>query len=217
MKFEKNLSSNNDNSKLKKLLDVMKNSGFLTDPKVEEAIKKALRHNFVPKNQQTMAYKNLPLPIMENQTISQPAVVARMTEWLDIIEDNKILEIGSGSGWQSAILSNLVPRGKVLTIERHKKLADFAKKNLEKMGIDNVTIIHGDGNLGFPQEAPFDRIMITAACNAIPPALLGQLKVGGLLIAPVGKNSQSLILVQKTVEGFKELKNQEGYIFVPLI
>jgi len=217
MKFEKNLSSNNDNSKLKKLLDVMKNSGFLTDPKVEEAIKKALRHNFVPKNQQTMAYKNLPLPIMENQTISQPAVVARMTEWLDIKEDNKILEIGSGSGWQSAILSNLVPRGKVLTIERHKKLADFAKKNLEKMGIDNVTIIHGDGNLGFPQEAPFDRIMITAACNAIPPALLNQLKVGGLLIAPVGKNSQSLILVQKTVEGFKELKNQEGYIFVPLI
>lgn len=217
MKFEKNLSSNNDNSKLKKLLDVMKNSGFLTDPKVEEAIKKALRHNFVPKNQQTMAYKNLPLPIMENQTISQPAVVARMTEWLDIKEDNKILEIGSGSGWQSAILSNLVPRGKVLTIERHKKLADFAKKNLEKMGIDNVTIIHGDGNLGFPQEAPFDRIMITAACNDIPPALLNQLKVGGLLIAPVGKNSQSLILVQKTVEGFKELKNQEGYIFVPLI
>ena len=128
MKFEKNYSSNDNNFKLKKLIDIMKNSGFLTDPKVEKAIKKALRHNFVPKNQQTMAYKNFPIPIMENQTISQPSVVARMTEWLDVKEDNKILEIGSGSGWQSAILSNLVPKGKVLTIERHKKLADFAKK-----------------------------------------------------------------------------------------
>lgn len=213
----RNISSNGYNPKLEKLINVMKNSGFLTDPKVEKAIKKILRHNFVPKNQKNIAYNNTPIPIMENQTISQPAVVARMTEWLDIKEDHKVLEIGSGSGWQSAIISSLVPKGRVFSIERHKNLVDFAKKNLEKIGIKNVTIIHGDGNLGIPQEAPFDRIMITAACRAIPQALLGQLKLDGLLIAPVGETTQSLILVKKTSDGFEEIKNQEGYIFVPLL
>ena len=217
MNFMRNISSNGYNPKLEKLINVMKNSGFLTDPKVEKAIKKILRHNFVPKNQKNIAYNNTPIPIMENQTISQPAVVARMTEWLDIKEDHKVLEIGSGSGWQSAIISSLVPKGRVFSIERHKNLVDFAKKNLEKIGIKNVTIIHGDGNLGIPQEAPFDRIMITAACRAIPQALLGQLKLDGLLIAPVGETTQSLILVKKTSDGFEEIKNQEGYIFVPLL
>ena len=217
MNFMRNISSNGYNPKLEKLINVMKNSGFLTDPKIEKAIKKILRHNFVPKNQKNIAYNNTPIPIMENQTISQPAVVARMTEWLDIKEDHKVLEIGSGSGWQSAIISSLVPKGRVFSIERHKNLVDFAKKNLEKIGIKNVTIIHGDGNLGIPQEAPFDRIMITAACRAIPQALLGQLKLDGLLIAPVGETTQSLILVKKTSDGFEEIKNQEGYIFVPLL
>jgi len=217
MNFMRNISSNGYNPKLEKLINVMKNSGFLTDPKVEKAIKKILRHNFVPKNQKNIAYNNTPIPIMENQTISQPAVVARMTEWLDIKDDHKVLEIGSGSGWQSAIISSLVPKGRVFSIERHKNLVDFAKKNLEKIGIKNVTIIHGDGNLGIPQEAPFDRIMITAACRAIPQALLGQLKLDGLLIAPVGETTQSLILVKKTSDGFEEIKNQEGYIFVPLL
>ena len=217
MNFLRNYSTNGYNPKLEKLIEIMKNSGFLTDTKVEMAIKKILRHNFVPKNLQNIAYNNSPIPIMENQTISQPSVVARMTEWLDVKENHKVLEIGSGSGWQSAILSSLVPKGRVLTIERHKKLADFAKKNLEKMGIKNVTIIHGDGNLGMPQEAPFDRIIITAACKTVPAALLDQLKINGLLIAPVGENTQSLILVKKTHNGFKELKNQDGYVFVPLI
>jgi protein-L-isoaspartate(D-aspartate) O-methyltransferase len=217
MKFLGNSASEDYKSKLEDLIEIMKISGFLTDSNVESAIKKVLRHNFVPKNQQNIAYDNSPIPIFENQTISQPSVVARMTEWLDVKENQKILEIGSGSGWQSAILSILVSRGKILTIERHKKLADFAKANLEKMGIKNVTIIHGDGNLGLPEEAPFDRIMITAACKTIPPTLLEQLKIGGLLIAPVGEKTQSLILLKKTPEGFEELKNQEGYIFVPLI
>lgn len=217
MKFLENSASNDYKTKLDDLIKDMKNSGFLTDSNVESAIKKTLRHNFVPKNQRDIAYNNSPIPIFENQTISQPSVVARMTEWLDVKENQKILEIGSGSGWQSAILSSLAFRGKILTIERHKKLAEFAKSNLEKMGIKNVTIIHGDGNLGLPDEAPFDRIMITAACKTVPPALLKQLKIGGLLIAPVGEQTQSLILLKKTSEGIEELKNQEGYIFVPLI
>ena len=217
MKFLKNNNPENYDLKLEQLIDVMKKTGFLNDSKVEMAIKKTPRHNFVPKSKQNTAYENTPIPIMEGQTISQPSVVARMTEWMDLKEDQKVLEIGSGSGWQSAILSNLVPHGKIFTVERHAKLASFAKKNIEKMGIKNVTIIHGDGNLGLPQESPFDRIIITAACKNIPPALLEQLKLGGLLLAPVGEKFQSLVLVKKTREGYEELKNQEGYIFVPLL
>jgi protein-L-isoaspartate(D-aspartate) O-methyltransferase len=97
------------------------------------------------------------------------------------------------------------------------KLANFAKKNLEKLGIENVKIIHGDGTLGLPKESPFDRIMITAACKEIPSALLNQLALDGLLIAPVGEDIQSLILLRKTPKGIVEIKNQRGYVFVPLL
>jgi len=203
--------------KLDALIDTMKNTGFLTDNRVESAIQKIPRHNFVPESLKNQAYENSPLPIIEKQTISQPSVVSRMTEWLDLKEGQKVLEIGSGSGWQSAILANIVGNGKIFTVERHAKLASFAKKNLEKLGIKNVTIIHGDGNLGLPEESPFDRIMITAACKKIPDALLHQLSLDGLLIAPVGDDIQSLILLKKTSKGFVEIKNQKGYVFVPLL
>ncbi len=202
---------------LDSLIDNMKNTGFLTDTRVEIAIRQNPRHNFIPESLKNRAYENAPIPIMKNQTISQPSVVSRMTEWLDVKEGQKILEIGSGSGWQCAILANLIGIGKIFTIERHGPLADFAKKNLEKLGIKNVKIIHGDGRLGFPEESPFDRIIITAACKKIPEALLDQLAMDGLLIAPVGENIQSLILLRKTPEGFVEIKNQMGYVFVPLL
>lgn len=195
----------------------MKNRGFLNDPKVEMAFKKAPRHNFVPESQKNSAYENSPISIMEGQTISQPIVVSRMTEWLDLKEGQRVLEIGSGSGWQSAILAYLVGNGQVFTIERHEKLANFAKKNLEKMGINNVTIIHGNGNLGLPQKKPFDRIIITAACKIIPSNLLSQLTLGGLLIAPVGEKTQSLILIKKTHESYEEIKKEGGYVFVPFL
>jgi protein-L-isoaspartate(D-aspartate) O-methyltransferase len=154
---------------------------------------------------------------MNNQTISQPSVVSRMTEWLDIKEGQKILEVGSGSGWQTAILACLVGCGKIYSIERHLELAEFAKKNLNKLGIPNVKIILGDGSLGFPEESPFDRIIITAACKKIPDSLLEQLSIDGLLIAPVGGYLQSLVLLTKTSKGIVEIKNQPGYVFVPLL
>ena len=215
--FEKNHSEKKFYLKLENLIDIMKNSGFLNDPKVEIAIKKTPRHNFVPESQKSLAYENIPIPIMEGQTISQPIVVSRMTEWLDLEEGQKVLEIGSGSGWQSAILASLIGTGKIFTIERHAKLANFAKKNLESLGIKNVTIIQGNGALGLPQKAPFDRIIITAACKSIPSALLEQLTLGGLLVAPVGEMSQSLVLIKKTHRGYEELKKEEGYAFVPLL
>lgn len=203
--------------KLDALIETMKNTGFLTKNKVEYAIRKSPRHNFVPESMKNQAYENRPIPIIEKQTISQPSVVSRMTEWLDLKEGQKVLEIGSGSGWQSAILSNLVGDGTIFTVERHIKLANLAKKNLEKLEIKNVKIIHGDGNLGLAEESPFDRIIVTAACKKIPEKLLQQLSMDGLLIAPVGEGIQSLVLLRKTPKGIVEIKNQKGYVFVPLV
>jgi protein-L-isoaspartate(D-aspartate) O-methyltransferase len=203
--------------KLDALIETMKNTGFLTKNKVESAIRKSPRHNFVPESMKNQAYENRPIPIIEKQTISQPSVVSRMTEWLDLKEGQKVLEIGSGSGWQSAILSNLVGDGTIFTVERHIKLANLAKKNLEKLEIKNVKIIHGDGNLGLVEESPFDRIIVTAACKKIPEKLLQQLSMDGLLIAPVGEGIQSLVLLRKTPKGIVEIKNQKGYVFVPLV
>ena len=204
-------------SKMNELIKIMKNSGFLNDNKVELAIRKSPRHEFVPKSLVDMAYENIPISLMKNQTISQPSVVSRMTELLNVMEGQKILEIGSGSGWQSAILSFLVAHGKVFSIERHPKLVKFAKENLNKLGIQNVEIILGNGSLGLSQESPFDRIIITAACKKVPPPLFEQLSLDGLLIAPVGEYSQSLILFKKTSQGIIEIKNQPGFVFVPLL
>lgn len=217
MKFFKKNNSKNYQMKLDALINIMQSTGFLNDNKVENAIRNIPRHKFVPESQKNEAYDNSPIPIMKNQTISQPSVVARMTEWLDLKEGQNVLEIGSGSGWQSAILANLVGSGKVFTVERHSELAKFAKKNLEKLGIKNVEIINGDGNLGLPEKSPFNRIMITAACKKVPEKLLDQLAMEGLLIAPVGENIQSLILLKKTHKGIVEIKNQKGYVFVPLV
>ncbi|KER07180.1 Protein-L-isoaspartate O-methyltransferase 2 [Marine Group I thaumarchaeote SCGC AAA799-E16] len=195
----------------------MKDSGFLTDKKVESAFWNIPRHEFVPTSEKKFAYFNEPLPIKNNQTISQPAVVSRMTEWLDVHNGQKILEIGTGSGWQTAILSYLVGAGSVYSIDIHPELINFARKNLEKLGIDNAHIILGDGSLGYSQESPYDRIIITAACTEIPLPLFEQLSDDGLLIAPVGDSSQSLVLLKKTSKGIIEIKNQSNYVFVPLL
>ncbi|KFM17284.1 Protein-L-isoaspartate O-methyltransferase [Marine Group I thaumarchaeote SCGC AAA799-B03] len=202
---------------LNNLICNLKDSGFLTDKKVESAFWNIPRHEFVPTSEKKFAYFNEPLPIKNNQTISQPAVVSRMTEWLDVHNGQKILEIGTGSGWQTAILSYLVGAGSVYSIDIHPELINFARKNLEKLGIDNAHIILGDGSLGYSQESPYDRIIITAACTEIPLPLFEQLSDDGLLIAPVGDSSQSLVLLKKTSKGIIEIKNQSNYVFVPLL
>jgi len=202
---------------LNDLIIYLKKSRFLNDSKVESAFQNIPRHEFVVPSELDRAYYNEPLSIMNNQTISQPGVVSRMTEWLDIKDGQKILEIGTGSGWQTAILSYLVRNGTVHSVERHPELAEFARKNLEKLGIDNTHVILGDGSLGYPEESPYDRIIITAACTEIPQPLLEQLGENGLIIAPVGDSSQSLILLKKTSGKIVEIKNESNYIFVPLL
>ncbi len=202
---------------LDNLIHFLRDSGFLNDDNVESAFRNIPRHEFVPKSELDRAYYNEPLSVMKDQTISQPGVVSRMTEWLDVKDGQKILEIGTGSAWQTAILSYLVGTGIVYSIERHSELVKFARTNLEKFGFDNTHVILGDGTLGYPQESPFDRIIITAACTEIPLPLLEQLSENGLLIAPVGTSSQSLILLKKTSEGIVEIKNESNYVFVPLL
>ncbi len=202
---------------LNDLINYLRTSRFLNDDNVESAFRDIPRHEFVPTSELGRAYYNEPLAIMKDQTISQPGVVSRMTEWLDLKDGQKILEIGAGSGWQTAILSYLVGTGTVYSVERHSELVKFARENLEKFRLDNSHVILGDGSLGYPKESPYDRIIITAACTEIPLPLLEQLGENGLIIAPVGDSSQSLVLLKKTPEGIIEIKNQSNYIFVPLL
>ncbi len=204
-------------SQLDDLIIFLKNMQFLTDNNVESAFRNIPRHEFIPSSELDRAYYNEPLPIMKNQTISQPGVVSRMSEWLDVKDGQNILEIGTGSGWQTAILSYLVGTGTVYSIEIHPELEKFARKNLEKFCLDNVNVILGDGSMGYPEAAPYDRIIITAACTEIPLPLLDQLSDDGLIIAPVGDTSQSLVLLKKTSKGIIEVKNESNYVFVPLL
>ncbi len=212
IKIEKKYQIELDN-----LINYLKDSEFLTNDNVESAFRDIPRHEFVPTSQLDRAYYNEPLSIMKDQTISQPGVVARMTEWLDVKDGQKILEIGTGSAWQTAILSYLVGTGTVYSIERHSELVKFARENLEKFGLNNTQVILGDGTLGYQKESPYDKIIITAACTEIPLPLLEQLGENGLILAPVGDSSQSLVLLKKTSEGIVEIKNQPNYIFVPLL
>lgn len=199
------------------LISIMKANGFLKQWIVEQAIRNTPRHLFVPDEFIEHAYEDRPLPTKSMQTISQPSVVAKMTELLDVKDNNKILEIGCGSGWQSAILSKLT-NNQIYSIERLPEIVEFARKNHQRADIQNVHIIHGDGTLGLSEQAPFDRIIVTAACKNIPPPLLDQLNEGGILIAPVGQYySQDMVVMQKIGNNAKEIRCIPGFVFAPLI
>ncbi len=185
------------------------------DPSIEEALDKTPREKFIPSYQRDYAYENRPLSIGYGQTISQPYIVALMTQLLSPTKEQKILEVGTGSGYQAAILSHLVKE--VHSIEIIPQLAKRAKKTISKLGYQNIFITIGDGHDGISEEAPFDGIIVTAAADHIPPPLIKQLKVGGKMIIPVGGvfQIQNLILVEKTSEGVKS-KNILPVRFVPL-
>ena len=172
----------------------------IRSPVVLDAMRSVPRHLFVPESFQSSAYYDSPLPIGSEQTISQPYIVAFMTEMLDLSPGMKVLEIGTGSGYQAAVLAYI--GCEVYTIERLKEHADRARHMLTGSGYDQVTVIHGNGYLGLPEEAPFDAVIITAAPDSIPPALIGQLKDGGRMIVPVGGvyDVQSLKLIIKNGE-----------------
>ncbi len=187
----------------------------IRNPRVLEAMRRVPRHLFVEEALKEQAYSDYPLPIGEKQTISQPYIVALMSEALDLRGDEKVLEIGTGSGYQAAILAELAER--VFSIERFPPLAYRANQILQKLGYQNILVRVADGSLGWPDEAPFDGIMATAGTPRIPQPLVDQLRVGGRLVLPVGDRlSQELILVERTPEGIHKT-NLGGVRFVDLI
>jgi protein-L-isoaspartate(D-aspartate) O-methyltransferase len=199
------------------LINYWKNTGLIKDQRLLMAFESIPRSLFIKKGQESEAYGDYPLPIGEGQTISQPTTVMLMTQALDLQENHKVLEIGSGSGWQAAIIAMLVPQGKVITTEIIPSLADLARNNLKRVGIKNVQVIKTDGSNGYAKEAPFDRIIVTAACPRIPQPLLDQLKTGGIIIAPVGSLTfgQDMLKIKKTQKGL-ETENLGSFVFVPL-
>lgn len=187
----------------------------IKDKRVLDAVKTVPRHLFVDEAFYGQAYGDSPLPIGEEQTISQPFMVAVMTEALELKGDERVLELGTGSGYQTAILAELCH--KVFSIERISSLAGRARKVLDKLGYGNVVVKIGDGTLGWKEEAPFDAIIVTAGAPEIPQPLTEQLKIGGRLVIPVGGEfMQSLIRVRKTENGI-EKEDLGGCRFVKLI
>jgi len=188
----------------------------IRDERVLKAIAMTPRHEFVDEALSSRAYEDTALPIGQSQTISQPWVVARMTEAiLDGGSPQKVLEVGTGSGYQAAILSCLVPE--VFTVERIEELLKLARRRFHKLALRNIYTRYADGHLGWPSQAPFDGIVVTAAAAGLPAELIPQLRIGGVLVAPVEKNGQQrLLAIRRTEEGFEE-EDLGGVIFVPLL
>jgi protein-L-isoaspartate(D-aspartate) O-methyltransferase len=187
----------------------------IRDKDVLEAMRSVPRHLFVPQAMQERAYVDSPLPIDAGQTISQPYIVALMTELLDLEPQQRILEIGTGSGYQAAVLSTLVEE--VFSIEIKEILHHQAAERLEELGYGNVRTRHGDGYFGWEEEAPFDGIMITASVDHVPPPLLEQLADGGKIVLPLGHpfSFQNLVVVTKEGEDYR-LRQVTGVLFVPM-
>jgi protein-L-isoaspartate(D-aspartate) O-methyltransferase len=213
-------------SKHQRLLEEIKSEAKYTasytgrkkfDQRVMDAMAEVIRENFVSSQYLPFAYENGPLPIGYGQTISQPYIVALMTDLLDLTTESIVLEVGTGSGYQAAVISKLAK--KVYTIERIKELAESAKERLKDLGYDNIEMRCRDGYTGWQEKAPFDGIIVTAAISHIPPALIEQLKPGGRMVIPIGlpHMHQELILLTKDEEGETHTESLLGVAFVPLI
>ena len=182
---------------------------------VLHALARVPRHEFVPEQQSPRAYADSPLPVGHGQTISQPYIVGFMTEMLDLEPGDRVLEVGTGSAYQAAILAEIVDR--VVSIEIVKPLAESAADRLNRLGYRNVTVFHGDGYYGHAQGAPYDAIIVTAAATHVPPPLIKQLKPGGHIAIPVGSGwTQNLLLVEKDLDGETSTRNLLAVRFVPL-
>lgn len=189
----------------------------IRSPAVLRAMRKVPRHLFVPEDLQGSAYSDEPLPIGNGQTISQPYVVAFMTEQLDLEPSHKVLEIGTGSGYQAAVLAELA--ADIFSIEIVPELGERAGQTLAEQGSENVHVRVGNGYLGWPEEAPFDRILLTAAPRKLPEALVDQLKRGGRLVAPVGPlhGTQEVIVLDKDRDGTTRRRSVLPVFFVPMV
>ncbi|AMQ18326.1 protein-L-isoaspartate(D-aspartate) O-methyltransferase [Thermococcus peptonophilus] len=202
----------------KRTVEKLVGEGIITSEAVRRAFLKYPRYLFVEDRYKRYAHVDEPLPIPAGQTVSAPHMVAIMLELADLKPGMNVLEIGTGSGWNAALISELV-KTDVYTVERIPELVEFARKNLERAGVKNVHVILGNGTKGFPPKAPYDRIIVTAGAPDIPKPLVEQLKPGGKLIIPVGSYHlwQDLFEVVKKPDGSIRVKNHGGVAFVPLI
>jgi protein-L-isoaspartate(D-aspartate) O-methyltransferase len=189
----------------------------IDDPAVLKAMARVPRHLFVPAAARPLAYADHPLPIGSGQTISQPYIVALMTQLAEVEPDDVVLEVGTGSGYQAAVLSEIVRE--VYTIEIVPELAESARKRLADLGYRDVTVRTGDGYLGWKEKGPFAAILVTAAAPEVPPPLLEQLEAGGILVIPVGEPSsiQSLLRIEKRADGTSVTREVIPVRFVPLV
>ncbi|MBN2422640.1 protein-L-isoaspartate(D-aspartate) O-methyltransferase [Candidatus Woesearchaeota archaeon] len=218
----KTSEKNSNEKKISILINEIIDMG-VSDKKILHAIKKVPRDLFVRKENLNEAYENYPLPIGFGQTISQPYTVAFMIEQLELKQGEKVLEIGTGSGYNASIMAKIVePNGKILSVEILSDLIEFAKQNLKKAGIKNVHVIHGDGSVGYSDEAPYDKIIVTAGCPEIPNPIIEQLKEEGIIVAPVEslfgqemikliKHKDSLAIKKLGNFSFVPLKGKKGY------
>ena len=198
----------------RRMVDEQIRARDVRDERVLRAMREVPRHLFVPESQRDLSYRDMPLPIGHGQTISQPYIVAFMTAALDVQPEHSVLEIGTGSGYQAAVLAALARD--VYSIEIVPALADTAQSVLSVLGIRNVHVRTGNGYLGWPEHAPFDRIMVTAAPDEVPPALVSQLRVGGIMAIPVGPlDNQELRILRRTEDGVRTI-DRLPVRFVPM-
>ncbi len=185
------------------------------DERILSAIRAVPRDRFVPSGRERAAYRDRPVPIPGGQTTSQPSLIAAMIAALDLEEDDRVLEVGTGYGWQTALLAHIVDE--VWSIERLGHLGGTAEANLREAGVDNVHVVIGDGTAGLPDHAPYDAIIVSAAYTEVPPPLIEQLAEGGRLVMPVGPGgAESVILYERTPDGLAERRRLTGARFVQL-
>ncbi len=208
------LPSDADTDRRTRMVETQIVARGVREPRVLAAMRKVPRHRFVDDGQRAEAYEDHPLPIPGNQTISQPYIVALMTELLELAPSSRVLEIGTGSGYQSAVLAELADE--VYTIEIVPELARLAERRLKELGYNNVTVREGDGYRGWPEHAPFDGIIVTAAPERIPQPLLDQLGPGGIMVIPVGGFFQELKVFRKSADGRITGKDILPVRFVPM-
>jgi protein-L-isoaspartate(D-aspartate) O-methyltransferase len=198
-----------------RLIKRLQQSGYLQSERVIEAMRAVPREQFIPEAQQRQAYSDTPLSIGHGQTISAPHMVAIMAEALQLNPNHTVLEVGTGAGYHAAVISHITTKGHIYSIERVPELAAKARKNFETLGIDNVTVVIGDGSQGLPEHAPYDRIYATCAAPSVPKALTKQLAPGGKLLLPIAQRISRLVLIEKNHELHRT--DLGGCAFVPMV